>query len=112
MSKAAVIVSRNDNYGDGLHLRAKLCLDQARKVFDKIIYVDWKCVNGETLLEAMNYFHGPEIEVIKIPKEFIEQNLPHLINFPIVESIGRNVGVRKAIDIGIDFICSTNIDVI
>ena len=109
--KAAVLVCRNDNYGGNLHRRARLCLDNLSNIFDVLYVVDWKSVNNVTLLEAMNY-KKPNIVDIKITRDTIEQKFPQVINYPIVESIGRNIGIRRAINEGVEWICSTNIDII
>lgn len=109
--KAAAIVCRNDNYGGNLHHRAKLCLNNLSTVFDKVYVVDWKSVNNITLLESMNYKKDNVID-IKITKDIINKKFPHLINYPIVESIGRNIGIRRAISDNNDWICSTNIDIL
>lgn len=109
--KAAVIVCRNDNYGGNLHCRAKICLDNLSTVFDCIYLVDWKSVNDISLLEAMDY-RKTNIKNIKITRNTIMQKFPQVINYPIVESIGRNIGIRQAINDGSDWICSTNIDII
>lgn len=108
--KAAVIVSRNDNYGGNLHNRARICLDNLSSVFDAVVVVDWKCVNNISLLEAMKYYKS-NVYNIKITKDFLQQKYPNLLQYPIVETIGRNIGIRKAIDIGMQWVCSTNIDI-
>jgi hypothetical protein len=109
--KAAVIVCRNDNYGDNLHHRARLCLNNLCQIFDKIYVVDWKCVDGRSLVEACD-ITSPKIKNIKITGELVSLNWPELKNIPMVETIGRNIGIRYAIDDGVDWICSTNIDIL
>jgi len=111
MSKAAIIVCRDDNYGDNLHHRAKICLTNLTQVFDKVYVVDWKCVNNISLVEAIN-INNPNIINIKVTKEFIKEHLPQHYNLPLIETIGRNIGIRRAIKDGIDWICSTNIDIL
>jgi hypothetical protein len=109
--KAAVIVCRDDNYGGNLHRRAQLCLDNLSAVFDRVYVVDWKSVNNITLLESMNYKKDNIID-IKITKDIISHKFSQTINYPIVESIGRNIGIRRAADDGVEWICSTNIDIL
>ena len=41
MKISAVIISRNDNYGEILIERATYCLNSAIDTYDEIIYVDW-----------------------------------------------------------------------
>lgn len=109
MTKCAVVVSRNDNYGDNLIHRAKLSLENNSKVFDHIIYVDWKTVN-RPLTDELN-IDKRNIETISISEEYIANKWPQFVNYPIVETIARNIGIRKAIE-KYDYVCSTNIDVI
>lgn len=109
MSKCAVIVSRNDNYGDNLIFRAQHTVNKLSQVFDKIFYVDWKSKDS-TLTSHLQL--PDNVETIKITKEIVNKNWPYAINIPVVETIGRNIGVRRAIDEGFDWICSTNIDIL
>ena len=109
MSKCAVIVSRNDNYGENLVTRAKHCIYNLTNVFDKIVYVDWK-LKHKALTD--NFTLPDNVHVIRITEEVIKKNWPQYINYPVVETVGRNIGIRYAIDDGQDWICSTNIDII
>lgn len=113
MTKCAIITSRNDDYGGDLVHRATLCLDNLLKTFDAIVYVDWKCVDGKSLIESLpeQIRNHPNLHNYKITKQFIKDNIPNIYNIPIVEVLGRNVGVRKALEKGYDWICSTNIDI-
>lgn len=104
----AVIVCRNDNYGGNLTHRAHHSLTTLCNQFDEVIYVDWKSPGGASLLDN-NTLLPSNLKHIKITKEFLENNLPQYIDYAIVESIGRNVGVRRATG---DWILSTNIDVL
>ena len=110
MKTAAVVIGRNDNYGENLHHRAKLCMDNLASKFDKVFYVDWKTLD-KTLLDASE-IKKDNIEVISVTAENIKDQYPQYINYPIVETIGRNIGIRSAIDQGYDWILSTNIDCI
>lgn len=109
MNKCAVIVSRNDNYGDNLIHRANLCLNQLSTIFDHIIYVDWKSKNIPLTKEIYNL--PSNITTITITKDQILEKRPHWINYPIVEYFAKNIGIRKAINENYDWICSTNIDI-
>lgn len=106
--KAAVVIGRNDNYGENLHHRARLCMGNLIEQFNKIYYVDWKTID-KTLLEASDIVND-KIQVISITEDYIKKYLPQYINYPIVESIGRNIGIRAAVDENYDWILSTNID--
>lgn len=108
---SAVIVSRNDNYGDNLHHRAKLVLTDALSKYDEVVYIDWKPVNDISLIDAIKKEipHANKLKHIKIDKSAIEKYLPNCINYSIVETVGRNVGIRNT---SMDWIVSTNIDVV
>lgn len=110
MNTAAVIVSRNDNYGDNLVHRAAHCLLNASNTFDHVFYVDWKSASRSLTDEIENL--PSNITTIKITRDTILKKWPHSINIPVVETIGRNIGIRAAINAGAQWICSTNIDVI
>lgn len=114
MSKCAIITSRNDDYGGDLIHRATLCLDNLLHTFDAVFYVDWKCINDKSLIESLpeHIQINPKLHSYKITKDFIKSNIPHVYNIPIVEVLGRNVGIRKALEKDFDWICSTNIDVL
>lgn len=109
MSKCAVIVGRNDNYGGNLIHRAKHCLNNLSTVFDHVIYVDWK-VRQCPLTDKFDV--PSNVTTISVEKETIQKYWPQYINYPVVESIGRNIGIRRAIENQYDWICSTNIDVL
>jgi len=113
MSKCAVITSRNDDYGGDLIHRATLCLNNLLSTFDAVFYVDWKCVHDESLIESLpeSIQKHPNLYSCKITKQFIKDNIPAVYNIPIVEVLGRNIGVRQALEKGYDWICSTNIDI-
>jgi hypothetical protein len=113
MNKCAVIVSRNDDYGGNLIHRATLCLNNLLQTFDAIFYIDWKCVNDKSLIESLpeSIQKHPRLFTYKVTKQFIKDNIPSVYNIPIVEVLGRNLGIRKALDKGYDWICSTNIDI-
>lgn len=107
---AAVVIGRNDNYGENLHHRARLCMANLTSQFDRVFYVDWKTLD-KTLIEASDIVND-KIQVISISAEYIEKNYPQYYDYPIVETIGRNIGIRTAIDEGYEWILSTNIDCI
>lgn len=110
MSKCAVIVSRNDNYGGNLVHRARHCINVLSKTFDHVVYVDWKTVLGMPLTSE---FECPSnVTTICVTKGMIQEKWPQWEHIPVIETIGRNIGIRKAIDMGFDWICSTNIDVL
>lgn len=107
---AAVVIGRNDNYGENLHHRARLCMANLTSQFDKVFYVDWKTLDVN-LIEASGIVDD-KIQIISITSDYIKEHYHQYLNYPIVESIGRNIGIRSAVDEGYDWILSTNIDCI
>lgn len=105
---AAVVVGRNDNYGENLHHRAKLCMSNLAEQFDRVFYVDWKTID-KTLIEASG-IDSSKINTISITEDIIKSKFPDYINYPIVESIARNIGIRAAVNEGYEWVLSTNID--
>ena len=110
MKTAAVVVGRDDNYGENLHHRARLCLNNLAKQFDKIFYVDWKTLD-KTLTDSAA-IQNPKISTISVSLEYIQTKYPQYVNYPIVENIARNIGIRSAVDENYDWVLSTNIDCI
>jgi len=111
MKISAVIVSRNDNYGDYLNERAIYALNSAIHTYDEVIYVDWNSPTHSLLWDIKDNLQ-------------LKGNLKHFVITPEVVSIltnndpqaqkccevlGRNIGIKRAEG---DWIVSTNIDVI
>lgn len=111
MSKLSIVIPvKNDNYGGNLIHRAIISINNALDTADEVILVDWKS-NGQPLFDELIPYlpHIGKIKSIVITPEFIKENLPHLYDYAIVETIARNVGIRRASN---DVILSTNIDTI
>lgn len=106
-----IITSRNDNYGYNLIQRARFCLLNAINVSDEIIYTDWKPFMGRSLIDELrdDLPRTGKIRHIRVEREFIRSNLPNYYNYPIIEVLGRNIGIRRASN---NWILSTNIDII
>jgi len=111
MKISAVIVSRNDNYGDYLNERAIYALNSAIHTYDEVIYVDWNSPTHSLLYDIKDNLQ-------------LKGNLKHFVITPEIASIltnndpqaqkccevlGRNIGIKRAEG---DWIVSTNIDVI
>jgi hypothetical protein len=106
-----VLVSRNDNYGFNLVQRAKFCLLNAIRTADEIIYVDWKPFMDKSLIDELRSElpKTGKIRHIRIEREFIKEHLPDCYTYPIIEVLGRNIGIRRS---SYNWILSTNIDII
>jgi len=78
---------------------------------DEVIFVDWKTVNGEGVISNIkhNLPQTGKLKYIQVPKEFLKEKYSHIANYTIIESIGRNIGIRRATN---DYIISTNIDIV
>jgi hypothetical protein len=110
MKITAVITARNDNYGGNLLKRSTICLQNFISRYDEVIYVDWNSKDKSLLDEIKsNLIFKGNLLHIKVLKEDILQLNPMLLTIPIVEILGRNIGIRRATS---DFIASTNIDII
>lgn len=111
MKKTAILTSKNDNYGGNLHHRATMCLTSLIEHHDEVIFVDWKTKNGDSIIKNIkhNLPHQKKLKSIEVPKEFLQEKYPHLSKYSMIESIGRNVGIRRAES---EYIISTNIDII
>jgi len=107
----AILTSKNDNYGGNLHHRATMCLTSLIEHHDEVIFVDWKTKDGNSIINNIkhNLPHQKKLKSIQVPKEFLQVKYPHISNYSMIESIGRNVGIRRAEG---EYIISTNIDII
>lgn len=110
-STSAVIMSRNDDYGGNLRMRATLCLNYMVASFDEVVYVDYNSeerslldeIRGDLALRG-NLRH---IRVSPDQHRAFVRDLPGAP--PCVEVLGRNIGLRRARG---DVLVSTNIDII
>jgi len=111
MKKSVILTSRNDNYGGNLHKRTTMALTSLIENHDEVIFVDWKTKNGEGVISNIknNLPHTKKLKYIQVPNEFLSEKYPHIVNYTIIESIGRNIALRRAEN---DYIVSTNIDII
>lgn len=110
---AVVIVSRNDGYGGSLEERAIICLNTALKAFDSVCYVDWNS-DGISLLEKIkDYVKGSEnIYHYKVDKDDVHHFTSDKTASKCCEPLARNIGIRRMIEEGHDYIVSSNIDII
>jgi hypothetical protein len=111
MKKTVILTSRNDNYGGNLHKRTTMSLTSLIEHHDEVIFVDWKTNNGEGVISNIkhNLPHTGKLKYIQVPKELLKEKYPHIADYTIIESIGRNIGIRRATN---DYIISTNIDIV
>jgi hypothetical protein len=111
MKKTVVLTSRNDNYGGNLHKRTTMGLTSLIEHHDEVIFVDWKTKNGEGVISNIkhNLPHTGKLKCIQVPKDFLSQKYPNISNYTIIESIGRNIAIRRAEN---EYIISTNIDIV
>ena len=111
MKKSVILTSRNDNYGGNLHKRTTMALKSLIENHDEVIFVDWKTVDGEGVISNIKHDlpQTGKLKYIQVPKEFLKEKYPHIADYTIIESIGRNIGIRRASN---DYIISTNIDIV
>jgi hypothetical protein len=108
MSVSIVVTSRNDGYGGNLELRASYALNTMLQNYDEVIYVDWNSPNEESLIKNLPLMRTGRLRHIQLTKNDIEKINPTLLNYPIVEVLGRNIGIRRATS---DWVVSSNIDI-
>lgn len=114
MKVTGVVCSRNDNYGGHLHQRATHCLNSMIDTFDEVWYIDWGSPTHSMLWDIEdglelkgNLYH------MVIPQSAVDVMTrfdPHAQK--CCEVLARNLGIRRALDRGTDWLVSTNIDVI
>jgi hypothetical protein len=111
MKKTVVLTSRNDNYGGNLHKRTTMGLTSLIEHHDEVIFVDWKTKNGEGVISNIkhNLPHTGKLKHIQVSKDFLSEKYPNISNYTIIESIGRNIAIRRAEN---EYIISTNIDIV
>ena len=111
MKKSVILSSRDDNYGGNLHKRTTMALTSLIEHHDEVVFVDWKTVNGEGVISNIkhNLPHTKKLKWVQVPKDLLKSKYPNIANYTIIESIGRNVGIRRTEN---DFIVSTNIDIV
>ena len=111
MKSSVILSSRNDNYGGNLHKRTTMALTSLIENHDEVIFVDWKTVNGDGVISNIkhNLPHTKKLKSVQVPKDLLKLKYPNIANYTIIESIGRNVGIRRAEN---EYIVSTNIDIV
>lgn len=111
MKKSVILASRNDNYGGNLHKRTTMALISLIENHDEVVFVDWKTKNGEGVISNIknNLPHTKKLKYVQVPKEFLVEKYPHLANYTMIESISRNIALRRTEN---DYVISTNIDIV
>jgi hypothetical protein len=108
MSTTIVVTSRNDGYGGNLELRGSHALNCMIEKYDEVIYVDWNSPDNDSLINHLTLNGKGNLRHIQVKKTVIEKINPDLLDLPIVEVLGRNIGIRRAKS---DWIVSSNIDI-
>ena len=107
----AVVIGRNDNYGDNLISRTSYSVNSLLDSLDEVIYIDWGTEKGKLPLpELLDIPKTGKFSYIVISQEWIAKNTP---NDPeqqtVCEVLARNIGLRR---LKTDFLISTNPDII
>ena len=105
------MTSRDDNYGDNLYQRTTMGLTSLIENHDEVIFVDWKTKNSKGVISNIRHRlpHTKKLKYIQVPNEFLFEKYPNIANYTIIESIGRNIAIRRTEN---DYIISTNIDIV
>lgn len=111
MKKSVILASRNDNYGGNLHKRTTMALTSLIEHHDEVVFVDWKTKNGDGVISNIkhNLPHTKKLKYVQVPKEFLTEKYPQIAGYSMIESISRNIALRRTEN---DYIISTNIDII
>lgn len=111
MKSSVVLSSRNDNYGGNLHKRTTMALTSLIENHNEVVFVDWKTERGEGVISNIkhNLPHTGKLKHIQVPKELLKEKYPDYYQYNMIESISRNIGIRRTSN---DFIVSTNIDIV
>lgn len=111
MKTTAILTSRNDNYGGNLAHRVIMSLNSMIDFHDEVIFVEWKVKNKDSLFSIIKNKipHHNKLKYIPITHDFLLENYPNIAPYTIIESIARNVAIRRTSN---DYIISTNIDII
>lgn len=111
MKTSIILTSRDDNYGGNLHQRTTMGLTSLIENHDEVVFVDWKTKNGQGIISNIKHKlpHTKKLKYIQVPKEFLTEKYPHIANYSIIESIGRNIALRRTEN---NYVISTNIDIV
>jgi len=111
MKKSVILTSRNDDYGGNLHKRTTMALTSLIDHHDEVVFVDWKTKNNEGVISNIkhNLPHTKKLKHIQVSKELLKEKYPHIADYTIIESIGRNIALRRTEN---EYVISTNIDII
>lgn len=111
MKISAILTTKNDNYGNNLFHRVTMCLQSLIENFDEVIFVDWKVKNDDSVISNIKKSlpHTGKLKNIIVTKNFLQEKYPYISKFNMIESISRNVAIRRTEG---DYVISTNIDII
>ena len=111
MKTSVVILTKNDNYGENLNHRAKMCINSMVENFDEVVVVDCETRNGQSLFSNIinEVPHVGKIKSIQVSTELLKEKYPHFYRWNILEAVGRNVGIRRATG---DWIASSNLAIV
>ena len=111
MKTSIILTSRDDNYGGNLYQRTTMGLTSLIENHNEVVFVDWKTKNGQGVISNIRHKlpHTKKLKYIQVPKEFLSKKYPHIANYSIIESIGRNIALRRT---ETDYVISTNIDIV
>jgi hypothetical protein len=111
---AAVIVSRNDDYGGNLRERAAYALSSAMATFDKVLYVDWASPSTDLVHDLRHRLPSSgALSLIRVDADHAARLVRYDPNAQrCCEVLGRNIGIRRLVDQGFDYIVSSNIDIV
>lgn len=114
MKTGVCIIGRNDGYGGHLEERAIYCINSALKAFDEVVYVDWNSPGDITLLEKIKPFikEFDRVQQFRVKEEYVSKLTEQKGIQKCCEVLARNIGIRRLVEKQVDYIVSSNIDII
>jgi hypothetical protein len=65
----------------------------------KLYLLIGKLKNGEGVISNIkhNLPQTGKLKYIQVPKEFLKEKYPHISGYTMIESIGRNIGIKTSV---------------
>jgi hypothetical protein len=117
---SVVVYGRNDAHGFNLHKRVALSLnslaEHLNNVDDEIVFVDWNSPPGigslpEMISDTLTRKCRKLLKIISVDEKIHNSLVPIGHKRPVIESVARNVGIRRTNSHN-DWILCTNTDIL
>jgi hypothetical protein len=117
---SVVVYGRNDAHGFNLHKRVALSLnslaEHLNNVDDEIVFVDWNSPSGigslpEMISDTLTLKCRKLLKIISVDEKIHNSLVPTGHKRPVIESVARNVGIRRTNSQN-NWILCTNTDIL